>query len=94
MLTMPTLFVVGELDYVTPPDATDRARRAFPNSRVVRIADLGHFPGGLDHMACMDAIIAAFFEAGTIGNLDASCTRDMHAPGFYTATETPSPSPR
>ncbi len=88
-LATPTLFVVGELDDVTPPDATERARRTLPRSRVVRIPELGHFPSGLDHMECMDVIIAAFFDAGTSEGLDTSCLREMHAPPFYTATELP-----
>ena len=87
--TIPTLFVVGELDYVTPPDATERARRTLPDSRVIRIADLGHFPSGLEHMECMDGIISAFFYAGTPEGLDTGCLREMHAPPFYTATQPP-----
>jgi pimeloyl-ACP methyl ester carboxylesterase len=86
---IPTLFVVGELDYVTPPDATERARRMLPNSRVIRIPDLGHFPSGLEHMECMDGIIAAFFDAGTAEGLDAGCLREMRAPSFYTAIDPP-----
>jgi pimeloyl-ACP methyl ester carboxylesterase len=91
-LPVPTLFVVGEMDYVTPPEATARARRGWPNSQVIRIPDLGHFPSGLDHMECMDQIIAAFFEAGTAKGLDTSCLRTMHAPGFYTGADAP-PTP-
>lgn len=92
-LPIPTLFVVGELDIVTPPDATARARRTLPNSAVIRISDLGHFPSGLEHMECMDQIITAFFEAGTTEHLDTGCLRQMHAPPFYTATEPPAASP-
>ena len=88
-LPIPTLFVVGELDYVTPPEATARARRSWPNSQVIRIPDLGHFPSGLDHMECMDQIIDAFFEAGSATGLDTSCLRNMHAPGFYTGADAP-----
>jgi pimeloyl-ACP methyl ester carboxylesterase len=88
-LATPTLLVVGELDDVTPPDATERARRTLPNSHVVRIPLLGHFPSGLDHMECMDLIIAAFFDAGTVEGLDTGCLRQMQAPPFYTATEQP-----
>ena len=89
---IPTLFVVGELDYVTPPDATERSRRTLPNSRVIRIPDLGHFPSGLDHMECMDGIISAFLAAGTLEGLDTSCVQQMHAPAFYTAAEPPPPA--
>jgi pimeloyl-ACP methyl ester carboxylesterase len=88
-LPVPALFVVGELDYVTPPGATARARRSWPNSQVIRIPDLGHFPSGLDHMECMDQIIAAFFAAGTAKRLDMSCLRTMHAPAFYTGDDAP-----
>ena len=84
-LPIPTLFVVGGLDYVAPPDATERARRNLPNSSVIRIPDLGHFPSGLDHMECMDQIIAEFFNAGTPQGLDTRCLREMHAPAFVTA---------
>lgn len=88
-LPIPTLFVVGEMDYVTPPGATVRARRNWPNSRVIRIPDLGHFPSGLDHMECLDQIIAAFFAAGTAKGLDMSCLRTMHAPAFYIGDHAP-----
>jgi pimeloyl-ACP methyl ester carboxylesterase len=88
-LPIPTLFVVGELDYVTPSEATSRARRSWPNSQVIRIPDLGHFPSGLDHMECMDQMITAFFEAGSAKGLDASCLSNMHAPGFYTGADAP-----
>ena len=85
ILPIPTLFVVGELDYVTPPEATERARRNLPNSSVIRIPDLGHFPSGLDHMECMDQIISQFFDAGTPQGLDTGCLHEMHAPAFDTA---------
>jgi pimeloyl-ACP methyl ester carboxylesterase len=85
ILPIPTLFVVGELDYVTPPEATERARRNWPNSSVVRIPDLGHFPSGLDHMECMDQIIGEFFDAGSPQALDMGCLHEMHAPPFDTA---------
>jgi len=88
-LSIPTLFVVGELDDVTPPDATARARRGWPNSQVIRIPDLGHFPSGLDHMECMDEIIAAFFAAGTAQGLDTSCLGGMRPPRFYTGDDPP-----
>jgi pimeloyl-ACP methyl ester carboxylesterase len=86
-LSMPTLFVVGELDDVTPPDATARARRNFPNSRVIQIPDLGHFPSGLDHMECMDQIIAEFFDRGITQGLETGCLHEMHAPPFDTAQQ-------
>ena len=82
-------FVVGDLDYVAPPDATERARRTLPNSQVLRIPDMGHFPSGLDHMECMDQIMAAFFEAGTVEGLDTGCLTQMHAPPFYTGIAPP-----
>ena len=84
-LAIPTLFVVGDMDNVTPPEATERARRNLPNSSVIRISDLGHFPSGLEHMECMDQIIAEFFDTGTPNGLDTRCLRQMHAPAFETA---------
>jgi pimeloyl-ACP methyl ester carboxylesterase len=88
-LSIPALFVVGDMDYVAPPDATERARRTLPNSQVIRIPDMGHFPSGLDHMECMDEIMAAFFDAGTVEGLDTSCLSQMHALPFYTGTAPP-----
>lgn len=85
----PALFIVGEMDYVTPPSATERAQRAFPNSRVVRIDHLGHFPSGLAHIECIDEMIAAFFEAGSIEGLDTGCVKHMTPPPFYTAMGAP-----
>jgi pimeloyl-ACP methyl ester carboxylesterase len=85
----PTLFIVGDMDYVTPPSATERARRAFPNSRVVRIDHLGHFPSGLAHIECIDEMIAAFFAASGVEDLDTSCVSQMSPPPFYSANEAP-----
>jgi pimeloyl-ACP methyl ester carboxylesterase len=75
----PVLLVVGEMDHVTPPEWSAKIASHLPNARVVTIPLLGHFPIGLSHPECYEAIIAAFFERR---ELPVACIATMQPPPF------------
>lgn len=41
-MTVPTLFIVGEQDTITPPDLVALAQRLVPNSRLLVVPEAGH----------------------------------------------------
>ena len=43
-ITAPTLVMVGECDWITPPRASRAISRGIPNARMVEFAGAGHFP--------------------------------------------------
>jgi pimeloyl-ACP methyl ester carboxylesterase len=86
---LPVLLLAGDRDYVTPPAWADEVAAGFPRARVVVIPKLGHFPFGLDGMACYDELIAGFFRAGRADALDASCVAGMTPPPFVLPKATP-----
>jgi pimeloyl-ACP methyl ester carboxylesterase len=82
--TIPTLFIAGGMDAVTPIAWAQEISSRLTNSLVLVIDHLGHFPDGLEHMECYDAVIAQFFEKGSVVGLDASCFDTMFPPAFTT----------
>jgi pimeloyl-ACP methyl ester carboxylesterase len=81
---VPTLFVAGGMDAVTPVAWAQEISSRLTNSLVIVIDHLGHFPEGLEHMECYDAIIADFFAKGSVVGLDTACLDTMTPPGFQT----------
>ena len=79
---VPTLFISGGMDAVTPVAWAQEISSRLTNSLVLVIDHLGHFPDGLEHMECYDAIIAQFFRSGSVAGLDTSCLDAMTPPGF------------
>lgn len=79
---IPTLFVNGGMDGVTPVAWAQEISSRLTNSLVVVIDHLGHFPDGLEHMECYDSVIARFFETGSVVGLDTSCIEGMTPPAF------------
>ena len=43
-IACPTLVMVGEQDWVTPPRASRAITRGIPNAKMVEFAGAGHFP--------------------------------------------------
>jgi pimeloyl-ACP methyl ester carboxylesterase len=84
-VAVPVLFLAGDRDYVTPPAWAAKVAAGFPNSRVLAIPKLGHFPDGLDHMECFDAVMNDFFERGAVDKIDTACISTMAAPAFVIA---------
>lgn len=78
----PVLLMSGGMDHVTPPAGAHAIARHLPRARVVVVPELGHFPDGLAHMECYDALINRFFETGDAAGLSLDCVRDMQPPRF------------
>lgn len=89
-LDAPVLLLAGTMDYVTPLAWATEVANALPNSRVVPIRHLGHFPIGLTGMECYDKIIAEFFQGGSAQSLDLACVGRMAAPPFVLHASEPS----
>ena len=66
---VPVLLLNGAEDPQDPPSNVAEAPVELPNSLVVTIPGLGHTVG---HLECCPALIAAFFEAGSVEGLDTS----------------------
>lgn len=81
-LDVPVLLLAGTMDYVTPLAWAEGVAGALPNSRVVPIPHLGHFPFGLSAMDCYDKLITEFFQAGDATSLDVACVGQMAPPPF------------
>jgi pimeloyl-ACP methyl ester carboxylesterase len=79
---VPVLLMSGGMDHVTPPAGAQAIAQHLPNARVVVVPELGHFPDGVAHMECYDALINRFFDTGTAAGLDLGCIRDMQPPPF------------
>lgn len=82
--SVPTLLLAGGMDYVTPVAWAQEVSSRLSDSRVVVIDYLGHFPEGVAHMECLDALILTFLKAGTTVGLDVSCVETMTPPPFVT----------
>ena len=79
---VPVLILTGEWDPVTPPANGDFAARSFPNSLHVVVPHGAHGLGGLDGLDCIERLITAFVEGGTIKGLDTSCVKNIKRKGF------------
>ena len=79
LFNVPVVFFAGDRDAVTPVAWTTKVAAGFPNSRLLTIPKLGHFPDGLEHMECFDAVMNDFFRAWKGMHLDdgSSCFRDV-----------------
>lgn len=82
------LLLSGADDPATPPEYAAAAQRAFADSRHVIILGRGH---GQYSAPCVDRIMAAFINAGTAKDLDASCTAKLKPMAFFITLAGPSP---
>jgi pimeloyl-ACP methyl ester carboxylesterase len=77
---VPVLILSGELDPVTPPAYGDEAAAQFSNSRHLVGPGLGHT---VTSHPCFSGIIADFFEAASVDELETGCLAQLgHAPFF------------
>jgi pimeloyl-ACP methyl ester carboxylesterase len=88
---VPILLLAGEMDYVTPAAWAREVAASFPRSRVVEVPKLGHFPDGLEHMECLEEMIASFFKHGDAGEVDSSCVKSMTRPPFVLSEKSATP---
>jgi pimeloyl-ACP methyl ester carboxylesterase len=82
--TVPTLFIAGSMDCVTPVAWAQRISAGLTNSLVLVVDNLAHTPEGLTEMECYDAVIAQFFTKGSVVGLDTACFDTMQPPDFIT----------
>jgi pimeloyl-ACP methyl ester carboxylesterase len=74
---VPVLLLVGELDYVTPPEWSREVAATLPRSRVVVVPGLGHAPEGLSSFDCFEGINNSFFATPDPQALDLACLATM-----------------
>ena len=75
----PVLLLNGTADPQDPPSNVADADKELPNSLSLAIDGYGHTVG---HIGCLPDVVAAFFEAGSVRDLDTRCVSMMRAPGF------------
>ena len=82
-LPIPTLFISGALDPVTPAEYGVDATNLFPNSHHLVLAEGQHGPFDLENSwECVHQIWADFLAAGSVDGLDVDCADSMHRPAF------------
>ena len=79
---VPVLAIVGDRDYVTPPEWAHSALAASAQSRVVVVPKMGHMPDGMSAPECLDTMIVDFFDDPRAAEVDTSCVDGMKPPAF------------
>ena len=89
--SVPTLFVSGGRDPVTPARWAEQAARGFRHARRIVIPWAGHVVDGLGGLdTCFDPQMIRFLDAADPKAVDAGCFADMHPPAFDLAERAPS----
>ncbi len=78
----PTLLISGERDPVTPAYWAERAARTLANSKHLVVPGGGHGFEGEKGADCLDRVVAAFVERGSVKDLDASCVEKIEPVPF------------
>jgi pimeloyl-ACP methyl ester carboxylesterase len=81
---VPALFLAGGRDHVTPLRYAEAVAAGFPNSRIVVVDDMPHFPVALSNLECLDSMLLAFYAAADAAAVDTACVAAMKAPPFRT----------
>lgn len=94
--TVPALVVSGALDPVTPPSWGADVAAHWKNARHVVLPGAGHFhvAPGESSTECVVRMIAAFLEAGTASDVDASCAGRSRRPPFFLSPSGPIAGPQ
>lgn len=79
---VPALFLAGGRDHVAPPNYAEAVAAGFPNSRVVLIEEMPHFPVEMVNLECLDTMLVAFYETADASGIDTSCAATMKAQPF------------
>lgn len=85
---VPALLLSGSDDPVTPPADAELARRGFTRSIHVTLEGFGH---GQLTAPCVDRVMAAFVQRGSVDELDVSCTHNDRPMPFFVTLGGPSP---
>ena len=83
---VPTLFLAGSYDPITPPDLARRAAEHLGRSHVVEFANAGH--GVLFSHPCSSKVLADFL-ADPAARPDPPCLREVASPDFSEPREDP-----
>lgn len=86
--SVPTLLLSGTLDPVTPPGDAGRVAKNLRNARHLVIEGSGH---GQTGVACMDRVLADFFDKTEPKTLDTSCLDRRMQPPFWISLAGPAP---
>jgi pimeloyl-ACP methyl ester carboxylesterase len=76
---VPTLFISGDADPVTPPRWAEAAARYLPNSISLVWHGGGHVPFA---NACAGRIASDFIAKASVRGLDTACTAEFGRPAF------------
>jgi pimeloyl-ACP methyl ester carboxylesterase len=80
---VPTLFIGGDRDPVSPVEWAQEASRAFRHAKVLRVAQGAHGFDGLSGLdTCLDATIIRFLDSGDPAGPNYSCFEAMQPPPF------------
>ena len=69
---------------MTPLRYAEAVSAGFPNSRVVVIEEMPHFPVSMSNLECLDTMLLAFYAAADAAAVDTACVAAMKAPPFQT----------
>jgi pimeloyl-ACP methyl ester carboxylesterase len=76
----PVLLISGAADPATPPRFGAAAASHLRNSRHLVVANAGYVPSN----DCISRLVASFFGAGSVAQLDDGCVGDDRRPPFLT----------
>jgi pimeloyl-ACP methyl ester carboxylesterase len=80
---VPTLFLGGGQDPVSPPEWIADVAGDFRRHKQVVVANAGHVYDSLSALdTCLDATIIRLFDTGDVNTLDTSCFSAMESPPF------------
>jgi len=85
---VPVLLLSGERDPVTPSHYATQAAATFPNH--LNLVAKGQAHSVLRHR-CLQDVIAAFIEAGSVEGVDTSCVDKIEGSPFFTSLLGPEP---
>jgi pimeloyl-ACP methyl ester carboxylesterase len=82
-LPIPTLFLSGALDPVTPPEYAEEAQGLFPKSHHIVLPEGQHGPFDLaNSWVCVHQVWADLLDKGSAQDLDLACVETMTRPPF------------
>jgi pimeloyl-ACP methyl ester carboxylesterase len=74
---VPTLFLSGDLDPVTPPEWAATLARRFVHGRQVIVSGMGHVPATAGEIGCIATLETHFLARPDSDAVDTSCARDL-----------------
>lgn len=80
---VPTLFLSGAMDPVSPSDWAHEVAAQFPNGRQIVVPQGAHVLEGLSGVdTCIDELMLGFVARGSVADVDANCVASMDRGGF------------